>query len=246
MSQIIGIIPARYQSSRFPGKPLAKIKGKAMVQRTYEQSILAKGIAAAYVATDDERIYDFCKEKQIPVLMTDPAHTNGTERCRETLHLLPEKPDFIVNIQGDEPFIRPEQIEDLCNVLQHDTVQIATLVKKIEDQETLFNPNTPKVVLNKRQEAIYFSRQAIPYQRDAQPNEWLKGGISYYKHLGIYAYRSDVLEKIAKLEPCPLEETEKLEQLRWIYNGYSIKAGITAYETQGIDTPEDLERVNQN
>ena len=239
-----GIIPARYESSRFPGKPLVDILGKSMIQRVYEKCLEAKLLTDVYVATDDERIYDHILSFGGKVILTDKAHTNGTERCEEVLRKLNDgQIDTIINIQGDEPFISPDQIDLLANLfLKYPETEIGTLIKKIEDYDTLFNPNTPKVVFTPQFDALYFSRNTIPYQRDHSKEQWLESH-NYYKHIGIYGYTSKTLHEIVKLKETPLEMTEKLEQLRWLEEGYRIKVAETTHETIGIDTPEDLDRV---
>ena len=238
--KILGVIPARYASTRFPAKALADIGGKSMVNRVYEQAKKAASLTKVVVATDHQLIYDHVKQFG-DVVMTAEHHPSGTDRCHEALNKVDDRFDFVINIQGDEPFIRPEQIDLLASSLSEE-VELATLIKKIENEESLFNPNNARVIFNKHYEAIYFSRQAIPYMRNAPKEDWLKKH-AYYKHIGIYAYRTDVLERITKLEPSPLEKAEMLEQLRWIENGYKIKVTISEYETMGIDTPEDLEKI---
>ncbi len=242
--KFLGIIPARFASTRFPGKPLADMQGKPMIQRVYEQ--VTKVLPVAYVATDDTRIEAAVKAFGGNVVMTSDQHKSGTDRCYEAFTKIGKDFDVIINIQGDEPFIHPEQIETLKNCFTNEDVEIATLVKPFapeDDFETkLFNPNTPKVVLNKKGEALYFSRSVIPYLRGKQYTEWLANH-TYYKHIGMYAYRADILKAITALEQSPLEIAESLEQLRWIENGYTIQTGITHQETIGIDTPEDLEKA---
>lgn len=240
--KFMGIIPARYASTRFPGKPLVDMNGKTMIQRVYEQVV--KTVDLLYVATDDVRIEANVKSFGGNVVMTSDQHRSGTERCYEAYQKVASGHDIIINIQGDEPFIHAEQIELLKNCFQQPDVQIATLVKFFDPEgdfeTTLFNPNTPKVVLNKWNEAIYFSRSIVPYIRGEKHTEWLKMH-TFYKHIGLYAYRSDVLKEIISLPPSTLELAENLEQLRWVENGYKIKVGITQQETIGIDTPEDME-----
>lgn len=242
--KFIGIIPARYASTRFPGKPLADIDGRSMIERVYRQ--VESGVDAVCVATDDERIMRAVQAFGGRAVMTSDAHRSGTDRCYEAYTKAGEGYDVVINIQGDEPFIHPEQIETLKGCFSDASVQIATLVKPFnpdDDFETvLFNPNTPKVVLNKNNEAMYFSRSVIPYIRGKQYTEWLAAH-PFYKHIGLYAYRADTLREITQLPQSPLELAESLEQLRWLENGYKIKAGVTHRETVGIDTPEDLERA---
>ena len=241
----IGIIPARYASTRFPGKPLADIAGKSMIQRVYEQA--SKALDTVVVATDDQRIYDAVQAFGGQVAMTSDQHKSGTDRCYEALTKAEGNFDVVINIQGDEPFVKPEQIEELKACFDEASTQIATLVKPFsadDDFEVLFNANSPKVVFNTNREALYFSRSVIPYYRNAVHTEWLKKQ-TYYKHIGMYAYRAQVLGEITKLPQSPLELAESLEQLRWLENGYRIKIGITDTETIAIDTPEDLKRANE-
>ena len=239
--KFIGIIPARYASTRFPGKPLADMDGKPMIQRVYEQVIQA--VDEVCVATDDERIEAAVKAFGGKVVMTSDKHRSGTDRCFEAYQKIGKGFDVVINIQGDEPFIHPEQIETIKSCFTDEQVQIATLVKHFlpddDFESTLFNPNSPKVVVNKKMEAMYFSRSIIPYIRGKQYTEWLPSH-TFYKHIGMYAYRADVLAEITALPQSTLELAESLEQLRWLENGYKIKVGITRQETIGIDTPEDL------
>jgi len=240
MEKFIGIIPARYQSSRFPGKPLALIGKKTMIQRVYEQATQA--IDTVYVATDDERIQTSVESFGGKAIMTDANLPNGTARCLQAAEKCSSDATVIVNIQGDEPFINPQQIKALIKLFDNQSVNIATQIKLITDSHDLFNPNIPKVVVNKRMEAIYFSRSPIPYLRNYPQNEWLSKH-QFFKHIGLYAYRYDTLKKIAILPSSPNELAESLEQLRWIDHGYTIQTGITEYETIGIDTPEDLQKI---
>lgn len=241
--KFLGIIPARYASTRFPGKPLADIAGKPMIQWVYER---VAGLAdEVCVATDDDRIFQTVRNFGGKAVMTSPDHRSGTDRCYEALTKTKGIFDVVINIQGDEPFIKPSQIELLKDCFEDGKTQIATLVKPFPDDvhfDVLFSPNTPKVILNKHREAVYFSRSVIPYIRGEHHTKWLKL-FTFYKHIGIYAYKSDVLGEITALPQSPLELAESLEQLRWIENGYAIKAGITDEETIGIDTPEDLEKA---
>jgi 3-deoxy-manno-octulosonate cytidylyltransferase (CMP-KDO synthetase) len=238
---ILGIIPARYASTRFPAKPLVDIGGKSMIQRVYGQAQKARLLSNVVVATDNKEIFEHVQGFGGNVVMTREEHPSGTDRCFEALEKTSGNYDFVINIQGDEPFIHPEQIDLLASALTKEA-ELATLVKKIEDQETLFNPNTPKVIFNKSKEAIYFSRQTIPYIRGAEPEQWLSRA-EFYKHIGIYAYRADILQAITALAPGKLEQAESLEQLRWLENGYKIKVEITSYESIGIDVPADLEKI---
>lgn len=245
MMKFLGIIPARYASTRFPAKPLAMLGGKTVIQRVYEQ--VAGVLDDAYVATDDERIEAAVKSFGGKVVMTSVHHKSGTDRCYEAYTKIGGDFDVVVNIQGDEPFIQPSQLEALTACFDDATTQIATLVKPFTADngfDALENVNSPKVVLNKNMNALYFSRSIIPYQRNAEKEDWLKNH-TYYKHIGLYAYRVEVLKEITSLPQSSLELAESLEQLRWIENGYLIKAGITNVETIGIDTPQDLERAEQ-
>ncbi len=243
---IIGIIPARYASSRFPGKPLAMIRGKSMIQRVYEQAQKATSLNKVVVATDDERIFSHVKSFGGKAAMTASSHNNGTSRCNEVISF----PDYgdadaIINIQGDEPFIEPEQINQLATLFNDSQTDIATMAGVIKNQEELFDPNTVKVVMGQNDFALFFSRQAIPYNRDQNIQNWTENH-SYYKHIGIYGYRTYVLKKIVTLPPSPLEKAEKLEQLRWLENGYKIKAKVTDYVSLSVDTPADLEKIINN
>lgn len=239
-----GIIPARYASSRFPGKPLALIGNKSMIQRVYEQA--AKSIELVYVATDDVRISDAVLGFGGRVVMTSPDHQSGTDRCSEAADLIEResgrKIDIVINIQGDEPFIKPEQIELVKDCFTDENVQIATLVRKAEPGEDIFNPNQPKVILNAHGDAIYFSRATIPYIREAEKSDWSRKH-DFYKHIGLYAYRTQTLKQITNLTRSPLEIAESLEQNRWIENGFRIRTSVTIWESVGIDTPDDLARA---
>jgi 3-deoxy-manno-octulosonate cytidylyltransferase (CMP-KDO synthetase) len=234
------IIPARYASSRFPGKPLALLGGKPVIQRVYEQAI--KVLPEAYVATDDERIADTVRQFGGQVIMTRADHKSGTDRIEEACQKIGTSADVIVNIQGDEPFIQPSQIETLCQLFDDPDTQIGTLGKPFETMEAVENPNSPKIVCDRRGFALYFSRSVIPYVRGKETKDWLNE-FPYLKHLGLYAYRRQVLHAITQLPQSPLELAESLEQLRWLENGYRIRVGRTNVETVGIDTPEDLKRA---
>ncbi len=243
--KFIGIIPSRYQSSRFPGKPLAQIGSKSMVQRVYEQ--VNKVLERVYVATDDQRIYDAVEAFGGKAVMTSANHKSGTDRVYEAYQKVGEGREIVINVQGDEPFIQTSQIETICHCFDQKDTQLATLVKPFTPEDgwdALSNPNSPKVVLNKNGEAMYFSRSIIPYTRGKETGEWLKNH-TYYKHIGLYAYNAQVLKEITALPQSELELTESLEQLRWLENGYKIKTGITTSETVGIDTPADLERATE-
>lgn len=242
--KFIGIIPARYASSRFPGKPLAKIGDKPMIQRVYEQ--VKKALDTVYVATDDKRIEAAVNGFGGNVVMTSDKHTSGTDRCYEAYTKVGRGYNIVINIQGDEPFIQPSQIEALKACFTDYSIQIATLVKSFLPTDNfsteLSDKNKPKVVINKNNEALYFSRSIIPFLRGVSHTEWLSNHV-FYKHIGMYAYRADVLKEITRLPQSSLELAEKLEQLRWLENGYKIKVGFTNEETIGIDTPEDLAKA---
>ncbi len=241
---ILGIIPARYASSRFPGKPLADIGGKYMVQRVFEQA--GKALEHVVVATDDQRISNAVLSFGGKVVMTSSEHPSGTDRCAEAVlkyeQQFGQQVDVVINIQGDEPFIAEKQINLLAGLFVNPDVQIATLVKPIDNQQTLFNPNKPKVVIDKRGRALMFSRQTIPHIRGFEPDEWLARH-HFYQHIGMYGYRRDVLLHITKLPKSSLEIAESLEQLRWLENGYHIQTAETTDEGLSVDTPDDLEQI---
>ncbi len=245
--QILGIIPARYASTRFPGKPLADLGGKSMIRRVVQSASAV--LSHVLVATDDDRIRSEVESFGGQVVMTDPLHASGTDRCAEALQIVSEssltKFNVVVNIQGDEPFLRPDQLQAVCDSFDDENVDIATLIKPIETREIIFDPNRPKVVIDNRGFALYFSRSPIPYLRDVPDADW-HSRHTYFQHIGLYAYRTGVLRKITSLPQSILERAESLEQLRWLGNGYRIKAIETAYESFGIDTPEDLERARRN
>jgi 3-deoxy-manno-octulosonate cytidylyltransferase (CMP-KDO synthetase) len=239
----MAVIPARFASTRFPGKPLVLIAGKPMIQCVYEQVKKCNNIDKIVVATDDTRIYEAVKAFGGDVMMTSDQHISGTDRCAEVAKKYPQV-QYIINVQGDEPYIQPEQLDLLIETLQSNTkTPIATLAKKIENQSALTNPNLVKVVFNFNQEAMYFSRHPIPFIRGHIQESWLQQQ-NYYKHIGLYGFQRKTLLKLAKLKPSSLEIAESLEQLRWLENGFKIKVGITILETVGIDTPEDLLLVN--
>ena len=238
---ILGIIPARYASSRFPGKPLVDIAGKSMIQRVYEQAKKCVDLAEVIVATDDVRIYDHVINFSGVAVMTADTHQSGTDRCAEVASQHPQY-NVIINIQGDEPYIDPEQISKLVYCFNNPATEIATLVKKVKSIDELINPNSPKVVINKLSEAVYFSRSPLPHIRGQEQENWLDY-YTYFKHIGIYGYRADILQEITKLPVSSLEKAESLEQLRWIENGYRIKVAETELETYAVDTPEDLQKL---
>lgn len=241
----IGIIPARYGSSRFPGKPLAKIGGMTMIERVWRQ--VAKVLGDAVVATDDRRILKEVERFGGRVVMTSESHRSGTDRCFEAYCNCGSTADVIINIQGDEPFIHEQQIEEIMQCFNDDDTQIATLARKFDKEkgfDALSDWTKPKLVLDNRNYALYFSRSVIPYIRNKETGEWAES-FPFLMHVGMYAYRASVLEKITRLPQSSLEIAESLEQLRWLQNGYKIKVGLTEHETIGIDTPADLERANK-
>ena len=240
--KFIAIIPARYASTRFPGKPLAILGGKTVIQRVYEQATAV--LDEAYVATDDERIYQAVEAFGGKAVMTRTDHKSGTDRLEEAAEKLHTDADVIINIQGDEPFIQTSQIKTLMQLFDDPTTQIGTLGKRFENMETVMNPNSPKIVCDRRGFALYFSRSVIPFVRGKEQNTWMEH-YPFLKHLGIYAYRRETLHEVTQLAQTPLELAESLEQLRWLENGYRIRVGITDVETVGIDTPEDLQRAEE-
>ena len=238
--KFIGIIPARYASTRFPGKPLALLGGKPVIQHVYEK--VAAVLEAAYVATDDERIYQTVKSFGGNVVMTRTDHKSGTDRIEEAIEKIGGDWDVIVNVQGDEPFVAKSQLDTICHCFDDATTQIATLGKPFTSMEAVENPNSPKIVVDNLGFAMYFSRSVIPFVRGKEKEEWLQH-YPFLKHLGIYAYRKEVLKQVTQLPQSSLELAESLEQLRWLQNGYKLKVGTTDVETVGIDTPQDLERA---
>lgn len=241
--KILGVIPARYASTRFPAKPLADILGKSMIQRVYERSKAAKSLSKVVVATDHAEIYDHVKGFGGEVCITSENHQSGTDRCYEALSKEKEKFDYVINIQGDEPFIAPEQINLLASCFS-EGVSLATLVKKIKNKSALHNPNVVKVVFDKNGFGLYFSRETIPHQRGSSKENWIGKG-DFFKHIGIYGYQVEALQAIVQLPVSNLEKAEALEQLRWLENGYRIKVKETTLESIGIDTPEDLEKAKE-
>lgn len=241
--KILAVIPSRFASTRFPGKPLIDIKGKTMIQRVFEQAKQCKSFADVIVATDDERIYNHVIEFGGKAMMTSEKHPSGTDRCAEVLSKIDQKYDAVVNVQGDEPFIQPEQLEQLIECFKNPKTQIATLVKKIDSTDDLLNINLPKVIFNKEMKALYFSRLPIPGQKSVDTEQWVKNH-QYYRHIGLYGYRAQTLKEITLLPPSPLENIESLEQLRWLEAGYTITVSVTEFESIGIDTPNDLNKIN--
>ena len=241
--KFIGVIPARYASTRFPGKPLAMLGGKSVIQRVYEQ--VSGVLDCAYVATDDERILQAVEAFGGKAVMTSPDHKSGTDRIEEAVRKIGGSFDVVINIQGDEPFIQRSQLEEIIRCFDDAETQIATLGKPFDKAQgfaAVENPNSPKIVVDNRGYALYFSRSVIPFIRGKETAEWMDH-YPFLKHLGIYAYRTEVLHEITRLPQSSLELAESLEQLRWLQNGYRIKVGLTDVETVGIDTPEDLERA---
>lgn len=241
LAMTLAIIPARYASTRFPGKPLADMKGKSMIQRVYERVSSCEVIDLVVVATDDTRIEEHVKSFAGKVVMTSPDHPSGTDRVAEAAAHFPEA-TIIVNVQGDEPFIDPRQIEAVVAPFSKAEVGIATLAHPISDERSLLSPNVVKVVRDNRGMALYFSRHAIPYLRDQPIGQWILAG-KHLQHLGLYAYRAEVLPQLTQLPSGVLEEDESLEQLRWLAAGYPIHVGVTDIPATGIDTPEDLSRA---
>lgn len=236
--KFIGIIPARYASTRFPGKPLAMLGGKTVIQRVYEQ--VCGTLDEAYVATDDERIFAAVEAFGGRAVMTRSDHQSGTDRIEEAAEKIGTTADVIINVQGDEPFVQRSQLETLMHLFDDPQTQIGTIGKPFETMQAVENPNSPKIVCDVRGYALYFSRSVIPYVRDKSQ---ALSPQSFLKHLGLYAYRREVLHQITQLPQSPLELAERLEQLRWLQNGYRIKVGLTDVETVGIDTPDDLQRA---
>ena len=240
--KIIGINAARYASTRFPGKRLAMLGGKPVIQRVYEQAVSVLG--EAYVATDDERIFQTVTGFGGRAIMTRTDHKSGTDRIEEAVEKLATDADVIINIQGDEPFVQASQLQALMQLFEDPETQIGTLGKPFENMEAVDNPNSPKIVCDRRGFALYFSRSVIPHVRGKERAEWIEH-FPYLKHLGLYAYRREVLREVTQLPQTPLELAESLEQLRWLENGYRIRVGLTDVETVGIDTPADLERAEE-
>ena len=238
----IAVIPARYASTRFPGKPLAMLGGKTVIQRVCEQ--VASILPEVYVATDDERIFRAVEAFGGRAVMTRTDHKSGTDRIEEAVEKIGTLADVVINVQGDEPFIQPSQVETLMHLFDNPETQIGTLGKPFETVEAVKNPNSPKIVVDNRGFALYFSRSVIPFIRGVEESQWL-GHYPFLKHLGIYAYRREVLAEVTRLPQGRLEKAESLEQLRWLENGYRIRVGLTDVETVGIDTPEDLSRAEQ-
>jgi 3-deoxy-manno-octulosonate cytidylyltransferase (CMP-KDO synthetase) len=244
--KFLGIIPARYGSTRFPGKPLIDINGKSMVCRVYEQALLSGIFESIIVATDDHRIIEHVKSAGHRAVMTSSAHRSGTDRCLEALDIQRQSTgmdfDFVINLQGDEPFIPPDNIRQVAVLLAEQQARIASLVKPVTRREDIFNPNVVKAVFNANYHAQYFSRSPIPYLRETPETQWAMKK-AHFKHIGIYGYRSEVLREICQLPPGRLETAESLEQLRWLEAGIPIRLDVTTLESISIDTPEDLLKI---
>ena len=243
--KVIGIIPARYASTRFPGKPLVSINGVTMIERVYRQASLCTRLSGVVVATDDDKIFEHVRSFGGRVIMTSANHRSGTDRIAEAISKLEsnnEWYDIAINIQGDEPFIQPSQIEKVLDIFENPSAEIGTLIKLIEKEDDIFNQNVVKVVTDGHGKALYFSRSPIPFVRNTISDNWLSE-TRFYKHIGIYGYRTDTLKEITLLEPSPPEIAESLEQLRWLYNGYSVFTKTTDIETIGIDSPDDLSKL---
>jgi 3-deoxy-manno-octulosonate cytidylyltransferase (CMP-KDO synthetase) len=239
--KILGVIPSRYASSRFPGKPLIDLAGKSMIQRVYEGAIQCPSLDNVIVATDDSRIFEHVEGFGGNVIMTSDQHESGTDRCGEVLSKFSDY-DVIVNIQGDEPLVNCDQIDQLIKAFKLEKVEIATLSIAVNEVSELFNPNRIKVVSDANGNALYFSRHALPFGANMSQEHWMDK-FPYMRHIGLYAYRSQTLRKLVKLKPCTLERQESLEQLRWMYYGYKIHVVVTEIETPNIDTPEDVKQV---
>jgi 3-deoxy-manno-octulosonate cytidylyltransferase (CMP-KDO synthetase) len=245
--KILGIIPARYASTRFPGKPLALIDGKSMIRRVYEQCQECRDLSRIIVATDSKAIMTHVAGFGGEVVMTSDKHQSGTDRCAEVMEKIRTartyiKPDAVINVQGDEPFIEPAQISEVVRAFKDESVMVATLAKKITTLEDLLDPNVVKVAFARDHRALYFSRSPIPYLRNHPREEWLANG-TFFRHVGIYGYRPDVLDQLVKLPASALEESESLEQLRWLDAGCEITVGETDFETFAIDSPADLLKI---
>lgn len=241
-AHFVAIIPARYASTRFPGKPLALLGGKTVIQRVYEQ--VSTVIDEVFVATDDDRIFREVERFGGRAVMTSANHRSGTDRIEEAVEKIASQADIVINVQGDEPFVQPSQIEELCRQFDDPTTQIATLGKPFSEMKAVENENSPKIVLDNNGFALYFSRSVIPFVRGVERGEWLEK-YPFLKHIGLYAYRREVLREITQLPPSSLEQAESLEQLRWLQNGYRIRVGLTDVETIGIDTPDDLKKAEK-
>ena len=243
--KILGIIPARYGSTRFEGKPLALINGKMMIQRVYEQAKKADKLAEVVVATDDERIFNAVVGFGGKAVMTSANHKSGTDRCREVVDKIGKGYDAVINIQGDEPYINPLQINHIAELISDKDTPLASLCKPISDYDELVSHNAVKVVFDKDGKALYFSRYAIPFMRNVEDDKiWMRKR-TFYKHIGIYAYKTDVLKEVSALPQSGLELAESLEQLRWLENGYTVRMGVTEFESYSVDVPEDIVKIEK-
>ena len=242
---ILGIIPARYGSTRFEGKPLALINGKMMIQRVYEQAKKADKLSEVVVATDDERIYNAVVGFGGKAVMTSANHKSGTDRCREVVDKIGKGFDAVINIQGDEPYINPLQINQIARLISDKDTPLASLCKPISDYDELVSHNAVKVVFDKNGKALYFSRYAIPFMRNVDDDKIWLSKRTFYKHIGIYAYKTDVLKEVSALPQSGLELAESLEQLRWLENGYTVRMGVTEFESYSVDVPEDIVKIEK-
>ena len=242
--KIIGIIPARYASTRFPGKPLAEINGKSMIRRVFEQASKATSLDKVIVATDDERIYNHVLNFGGAAVYTSSNHQTGTDRCAEVTEKKEKGYDVVINIQGDEPYINPEQINQVAELFNNANTQLGTLIKILKDENELKSNSIIKVLKNNHNEALYFSRNVIPYLRNFNTSIPLVNQFNYYKHIGIYGYRTDILAEITQLKQSKLELAESLEQLRWIENSYKITLAETIFESHSVDLPEDIKKFD--
>jgi 3-deoxy-manno-octulosonate cytidylyltransferase (CMP-KDO synthetase) len=243
--KILGIIPARYGSTRFEGKPLALINGKMMIQRVYEQAKKADRLAEVVVATDDERIFNAVVGFGGKAVMTSTNHKSGTDRCREVVDKIGVGFDAVINIQGDEPYINPLQINQIAELISDKDTPLASLCKPISDYDELVSHNAVKVVFDKDGKALYFSRYAIPFMRNVDDDKIWMSKRTFYKHIGIYAYKTDVLREVSALPQSGLEMAESLEQLRWLENGYTVRMGVTEFESYSVDVPEDIIKIEK-
>jgi 3-deoxy-manno-octulosonate cytidylyltransferase (CMP-KDO synthetase) len=239
--KVLGIIPARYASSRFPGKPLVQIKGKSMLQRVYENAVSAGCLSYVTVATDDQRIMEHCHSLNIPCIMTSESHPSGTDRCMEAFEKSGMQADYVLNIQGDEPLLHPLQIKSIVDACSG-AEEILTQFKRCENEDEIFSTGEVKIVMNENREALYFSRSPIPYLHKIPREEW-PNQKKHFRHVGMYAYRTDILKWISSLKPSALEMAEGLEQLRWLENGFKIKCVPTEFDSHCVDTPEDLMKI---
>ena len=240
--KVLGIIPARFNSSRFPGKPLATIGGKPMIIHVLERASLCKEISRLIVATDNPIIMDTVIKHGYEAMLTAESHPSGTDRCAEILSKIEDEPDICINIQGDEPFLDPDQLSALISCFKNSDCQISTLKHRINNQEELFSPDAVKVITDKNGKALYFSRSPLPYLRDQNEESWLSKQ-DYYRHIGLYGFKAEILKKVSKIEESSLEKAEKLEQLRWMENGFSVFVATSDKPNIAVDTPHDLKKA---